>query len=531
MMAGDLRFHAALFLTLFGLLAGSARADVLDDREAEPVVLTGGDAPRLLGAPPGEIVGYAWFEGWGQVPDGWVTVPVQIDERISSGGALLYAEPGADDVTGLDQDDEVAMMAFDAGLPAGDRPAPEGVDPFTRTSITVTDPLDPGRHAYIYLFRSTDGSSPDGGYDLVEYEGTSVLTARYDAGLRGIWMLNRLSIAAARGSDVDILDGDKLSVGMTGCSRSERAFNQGGTLTTEIDGPVRAIRSVSGTVGETNARRDYIFYEGMLETRTSLDGVTGPGRVLSALDLSARGIGTTYRNSRNEAGVMIDGAADQLDPGPLRWEQFSGEQGSVTSVSRLESAPEGASLTSFHEDMALPPQDSPMLCSGDDHSYGAAGPVVRVPAGTTEPIELKRLSWFDGAEANAQLGQLRSRQVDSPLRAEVGLPEPAILVARARPSRVVLEPGASRTIRVVVRNHGRRNARAMRICAGKAKWNRARDRCRKAAGLKQGGALTRRITIRAGRDSGRGARNLWIGVRSGKAHSYGDRIRVKIKPR
>lgn len=534
-MAGDLRFGAALFLLLFGLLAGIARAEVLEDREAEPIVLAGAETPRLLGVPPEEIVGFAWFEGWGQVPDGWVTVPVQVDERTLAEGGIVYEDPETGGDPLFDHNDEVAMMAFDAGLPAGDRQPPEGVDAESRTSVTVTDPLDPDRSAFVYLFRATDGSDPAGGYDLVDYDGSSVLTARYDAGLRGIWLLNHLSIAAARGADVDILDGDKLSVG-TGCETSELSLNRAGAVAASIDGPVRAIRSVTGSVGGAEVRKDYLFYEGMLETRTSLEGIAGPERVIQALDLSARGIGSSYRNSRNETGVLVDGAPDQLEGGSLRWEQVSGDQGSITSVTRLGSAPAGTSLGSFHEDMALPPDESPMLCSGDDHAYGAAGPVVRIgEAPDSSPgesqIDLARFSWFDGAEADAALGQLRSRQVDSPLEAEVGRPEPPILVARVRPSRIAMKSGSSRTIRVVVRNHGRRNAKALRICAGKANWNRSRDRCRKAAGLRKGRALTRRITIRASGTPGRGARNLWIRVKAGKAHAYGDRIRVKIKPR
>lgn len=351
-MAGDLRFCAALFLLLFGLLAGSARAEVLEDREAEPIVLAGAETPRLLGVPPGEIVAFAWFEGWGQIPDGWVSVPVQVDERAPMDGGFVYEDPEAGGDPLLDHDDEVAMMAFDAGLPAGDRPAPEGVDPASRTSVSVTDPLDPDRSAFVYLFRATDGSDPDGGYDLVDYDESSILTIRYDAGLKGVWLLNRLSIAAASGADVDILDGDKLSFGTERCEMSEWALNRAGAVTASIDGPVRAIRSATGSVDGTVVRKDYLFYEGMLETRISMEGIKGSERIISALDLSVRGIGSSYRNSRNEGGVPVDGSPDQLEGGSLRWEQFSGDQGSITNVTRLLTAPAGTSTGSFHEDMA-----------------------------------------------------------------------------------------------------------------------------------------------------------------------------------
>jgi len=607
-MARELKFLAASILVAAFCYAGTARADLPESRDVQPVVMTGGETPRLLGARPGRVVAFAWFEGWSRVPTGWFQIPVQVDERkmidlrpVSQRNmdedefkTMAYADPDtwteADGVAQtatapgnpgsgspipgtagdprLDADDEIAMMAWDAGLPAGDRPAPEGVDPASRTSVTVTDPLDPGRAAYIYLFRSDGTLAPDAGEHMVDYErkfspklngsyrsgydfegipldpkgspanpeDSNVITSRYDTEMPGRWMLDHLGIAAGNRSDSDILDGDKLNLGMPGCARSELALSQGpGGVIADIDGPVRAIRSAISVDAEAYAQRDYLFYEGMLETRTFLGTSTREtGPVVSAMDLSGQVRGSTYRNSRNPIGVTIDGQRDELAPGPADWEQVSGDSGLVTNVTRTVGAPGGLTRSTFYEDMDQPPETSPMRCSGDAHSYGAAGPVFTLPpepSETDDRFGFIRYSWFDDSEADANLGRLYSRQVDEPLRTEVDRPEPAILVVKATPSRLRLAPGQRRTVRVTVRNHGHRKAAKVRVCTRKAKWNRARTRCRKVRRLGRGRAITRRITVRAGRAASRRPRLLWFRAAARGARSYGDGIRIRIRRR
>ncbi len=540
-MARELKFFAALILAMAFSGAGTANADVLQEREVEPIVLTG-SLPGLVGVPPDEVVAFAWFEGWGQIKDGWEPVTLQVDERKrSESGRLVYADPnagsGADGNSMLDLDDEISMMAIEAGLPAGDRPDPKYVEPATRTAVRVSDPLKQGDQAWIYLFRSLDGLAPDGGNDLVTYErdfdplldysfpeASTVVTGRYDIGIRGRWMTNRLSIAAGEVPDQDILDGDKLNVGPGVCETSELALSRGeGYFLADIDGPVRAIRSVTGSRQGISFSRESVFYEGLLETRTTLDGLPAGSNVISALDLSRQATGMTWRNEKNPEGVTVDGKPDQVAGAAARWEQVSGNPGSVTSVTRV--ATEGVSKSTFYEDRAEPPGDSPMNCSGDGASLGAAG--ARFKSRDGGELEFSKRSWFDSPDVGAETGKLRSLQVDQPLGATIDATEPAILVARARPSRVVLRPGQRRSIRVVVRNHGAKRARRLKICAGTGRW--ASARCRFVARLNRGGKLVRRITIRSSRKAGKGSRILPIRVAASRARSYGDRVKVSVR--
>ena len=69
-----------------------------------------------------------------------------------------YTRAMADPVAGLDDDDEIALQARDAGAaaPAG-TPAPSGAA--DGQTVAVADPLDPTATRYLYLFRKDGGSS------------------------------------------------------------------------------------------------------------------------------------------------------------------------------------------------------------------------------------------------------------------------------------------------------------------------------------------------------------------------------------
>lgn len=590
---GIKRCLAATALMTGLLLPASSSAAGLDDRDSEPVVVTGTATPLLLGVEPAEVVGFSWLG------DGWQQVPVQVDERkiidyrpvrqatFGSGNEfreLAYADPHtwaeadgvpqtvtvpADRGSGaevpgtagdprLDEDDEIAMMAADAGSSAAGKEAPPGVDPASSTPVKVTDPLDPGNPRFLYLFRTTTGLDPAAGSDYVSYqqtyspplpggyrtgyqygsigdnvdgppvnpEASVVSTSRYEIGIPARWMVDRLVIAAGDG-EVDILDGDKSTVGPTGCGRNELTFSRGGGgFIANIDGPVRAIRSFIGANSGTFTQRDYVFYEGMWESRTYLRVHPGINSFVSAMDLAPAASGMTYRNSLNPVGVTIDGAQDSPVAGPFTWEQFAGENGSVTNVNRLTTDIEGVTQSSYYQDLATPDPNSSMLCSGDDHSYGAAGPLVSMPSvpggintdpvlGPANTFEAVRNTWFDGPEADASLGAARAEQTDSPLVVETGAavdpePEPvpvAKLAMRVKPAAFGLRKGGKRRVAVTVRNRGDAATSRVKVCLRRSRAVRS-VRCQVIGQLGAGRQLTRKFTIRPRRNAGPGLRRL-----------------------
>lgn len=152
------------------------------------------------GVDPSKIAAYRW-DG-----EAFVEVPVQIDQRFpyflanansdfgiysgtdeeltyawdteswkkTAGQCFAHYPEGAgamaDPVPTLDNDDEIAFMASDAGPSApADAPAPDGAlsDPY---DVSLTDPFVPGEFSHIYLFTSEDGSSFGAEDGYVRYE-------------------------------------------------------------------------------------------------------------------------------------------------------------------------------------------------------------------------------------------------------------------------------------------------------------------------------------------------------------------------
>ena len=168
-------------------------------RDAHNGTLTVPPDPRT-GVDPAKIAAYRWNG------KRFVEVPVQVDERFpyflanansdfgfysGTDEELTYAwdveswkktagecfaeypegaEAMADPVPTLDDDDEIAFMASDAGAAApSDAVPPTGAlsDPY---DVTLADPLAPGSTSHIYLFTTESGSSFDSSNGYVHYE-------------------------------------------------------------------------------------------------------------------------------------------------------------------------------------------------------------------------------------------------------------------------------------------------------------------------------------------------------------------------
>ena len=181
--------------------------DVRDAHNGELVI----PSDARTGAPVDQITAFAWRENE-QGAGEWEEVPVQVDERfpyflanyrsdfgVYSGTdkeltyewdveswkktagqcqaqypetdeSRLAGFPTEDPVATLDDDDEVVVMASDAG---GRAPEGEVGPPATgpqRYEIQLHDPLDPTSERYVYLFTRSGGSSFDASNGYVTYE-------------------------------------------------------------------------------------------------------------------------------------------------------------------------------------------------------------------------------------------------------------------------------------------------------------------------------------------------------------------------
>ena len=464
-----MRVRAAL-AGLAIVLVLPAVADAAGDRLGEPVVLTGDQVSDLEGAAPERVVAYAYRGGK------WRRVPVQVDERLeadfganpSNNGVagvpgtvygtnpigvttLQYADPetfvGADPDPDLDADDEIALMAADASDSAPRRAGdPRGVKASSRERIELKDPLG-GKKTVAYLYVVSGKAPKAAPEDYVDYdfalasgdyrstylradgpnpESSRIRTDSYEAGFSDRWMFNDLRIKAGKASGVEILDGFKFSFSPGNCGRSEATFNDAeGAFVANVDGPVRAIRSYVGANSGPLTERTHYFYDSRHDITTDLR-VHPVGGSLIYHDLSEAGIGMTFRNSENPAGVPVDGVADAIGTGTADWRMWSGSQGSLFAADRLESTFAEAFMaqgSEFYADDATPDLQQ---CWGDQLALGQAGfrstaalpntdprtqPVERMHTTTTEILA------EPGADAAA--ASRWSRELDEPLRVRV----------------------------------------------------------------------------------------------------------------
>lgn len=391
------------------------------------VVLTGAQANVAgLGLEPDRAVAYRWDGAGNQ----WVQVPVQIDERAvvdfgnqpgnnstpgtvgtvygSSGTsgvtATVYTDAntwvGADSDPTIDADDEIVVLARDAGpqAPAA-TPAPAGTIGGVGRELAIVDP-DGGTPGYIYFFYGAAGADPSAGEDHVAYtfsldagnylddylradgpnpESSTVVTDNYSMGMSDRWITDELR--SNWGTGVDILDGHKARFGFNTCGRSNVTFADGeGAFIANIDGPIRGIRSYIGANSGPLTQRTEYFYEDRYEQVTDLRVHAIPG-VMSFWDWSAAASGMEHGSSALTGTVTVDGTPDTVGTSTASWEFLEGAQGDLTMASTF-SGTYTPTLEQIYVDDTTPPFTE---CWGDGGYYGAFGQDITSGIPNTDP--------------------------------------------------------------------------------------------------------------------------------------------------
>jgi hypothetical protein len=344
---------------------------------------------------------------WRWAGDRWVAVPVQVDQRFpyflangrssfspysgtdtgltyqwdteawkrTAGRCTTAYPPGQgpteDPVATLDDDDEVAFMASDAGRRApADVAAPKGAT--DRREVALADPLRPGAVAYVYLFLSSTGPKvpsyvsyrrdadadrwidratfADGdpeqlgtsntGYgpnlegtvcdadgtvrrstDRFPRDGVTVSTAAYRWHASGRWMVRSMQVAGRGRYGRDLIDRWKgrafqqspdSSVSLVGFEDEQVNWEANSTLLGERVGPVRAIREVWGADSGTNVTKTETFYRDAVTYRYHLRvHPIPPDGLYTSWDYN-HGVAVRYFNALKPDGVAIDGRPDDV---------------------------------------------------------------------------------------------------------------------------------------------------------------------------------------------------------------------------
>ncbi len=424
---------AAVALIVAGLPVAAPRpssaASTLN-RAEDPVVITGADVPSLQGVAPSTVVAFRYLGGWQQIP-------VQVDERFTQTlqnvynnvaglpsntniPVLVYADTstftGADPNPNVDADDEIALMAKDAGDASPTSILPAHVVYGTGVQLTITDPLQPGATGYVYLFKQDGALDPAAGQSYVSYnfnllsgnykttyklagtlsgdpnpgnpENSLVTTANYTHHFSDRWDSDQLQVTAGASTGVDILDRHKALFAPGNCVRSEDTFDLGsstfrgeGAFITNRVGPIRAIRSYIGANSGPNTQREHVFYAQREDIRTFLRVHAIPS-VMDFFDYSPAASGMTYYNDLNTGGVTIDGTPETPAAGPIAWEMVTGAQGSLVLSGSISTNVPSFNYTSYYLDDTTPPVTQ---CTGDAFAYGSSGVYVNMSIPSTDP--------------------------------------------------------------------------------------------------------------------------------------------------
>jgi hypothetical protein len=277
----------------------------------------------------------------------------------------------ADPVSGLDDNDELAFMASDAGTqaPAG-TPAPAGVTGIKEVAVgDPSDPTAPKRYVYVtegvkpafdarngYVQYKRDavadsyeksessysdyGNAAKGTYcdangNVVTKDGkpdvqrrrprdyATVKTSRYRFRYDGRWLMTAINISPDGGKTYgpDVVDRWKArafaqdpSSETPCCGFEEEDTHWGGssTLLGERVGPVRAIRETWGADSGTNVIRRETFYRDSLVQKTWLRVHPIPplDGIYAQWDFNAGAVNRFY-NSKHPDGVPVDGRNDE----------------------------------------------------------------------------------------------------------------------------------------------------------------------------------------------------------------------------
>jgi hypothetical protein len=263
----------------------------------------------------------------------FVQVPVQVDERamldLTHGQPtpvyeLTYDWLGSGNGL-LDGDDEIALMARDAGdrAPDTDVWVPQAGD--LRIELRIEDPLD-ATTGWLYLFTSPSIVDVDPSFSYVSWSGpdpnsgvASVQTLVYEIGYTGRWRLTRLAIPPGP----DLLDRVKARAYALVGSETEETYERTSQMLGARSGKVRALREVQGAASGALTTHIDAFYRDIWRRTINLR-VHTMSHIWYYYDYLPPPVPGRFFSSTLAPGLPIDGV-DDLAPAatPPAWSQAS----------------------------------------------------------------------------------------------------------------------------------------------------------------------------------------------------------------
>lgn len=386
------------------------------DRDLEPVVIAGSAFPDFQGAPVSDLFAYVFRNN----TQTWEQIPFQIDERDASGN---YFNPNGDETIGLDGNDEFVFMAMDAG----DRNLSSWINDvtsggFVRYEIEITDPLNPAKQAWVYLYRSNTIRLDPGLAAYVQYSRSqtgrvaedTVRSKFYEIAHNQSGFPNDLIVpVSAGGNGTDILDRMKfrakasLVIGVS-LDEDDIQFSSGNNDSIRAKaGMIRVIRELEATLkinlpfpfpdqeaGFSTPPAYYYPYSSsfVFQIPEISTGTVNEGRM--SFDLNPTASGMEFMSANNPApGFLINGfddnpniTVDNVLP-DSNWIYYGGDQATIVNQFPLDLSVGGKRELYYKDNSSTNSSDT-----GDRKSYGDVG--IKISDDIDTPFTLSYKGYY-----------------------------------------------------------------------------------------------------------------------------------------
>lgn len=447
-----------IFLCLFMMIVLSVASTAFAQgnnltRQYVPVVINGEKFPAL----DFPMARHYYAYKFNAAAATWTAIPFQFDELDENGLFVLKGDSLYDDK--VDANDQLIFMPENIGDRAltSDWLADAGAQNASRIEIELTDPSDPTRKGWIYLFKALQNPpSLDNSVEYIDPPGIdtaadTIKAANYTLGHNANGWMDYAVIHGPNASD--LLDRIKLhlrgKLDLGALGKFPYDLNESANLDSPRvhfqNGPVRAFRKytvnfvlpplIEESFSYIMAYSPYSTYIGTQGINLSDSTIKqylpmlGLQSLRQSVDLSENAKGMRFYNPANSSGIPIDGVPDvvndQIALSPERaWMLATGTNGTLISMIQVPPIGDHQSLYYFDDvdtaraDYVLPDSTRD---TGDGLSVGDMGVLFSIGdslAGLVISIDLS-FFFLPPTDNPMALGENLRQWADQPLDAAV----------------------------------------------------------------------------------------------------------------
>ncbi len=437
------------------------------ERTYTPIVATSAEAP-LAG------LEYEKWSAWSWNDDSrsWVPVAFQVDE-VDDNGKYNKAE----EIDGkIDGNDEMVVMPQDLGAraPFGNWVSDTGL---YRIELAFTDPLEPDKTGWIYLFQTTENAGVTGYFSdaTVPAEAPAADTVHsryYDLGFSNTGWLNFM--AFPRAPKINLVDRLKLRLSGDPVLPSMPDFViTEDDLAAKLDSPDGPVSFRKHHVRSFHDRRTwltlpiggppvtadyqlqyfpYSMYIGLEDfgVDAGFMALFGLQAMRQSLDLTGNASDMTFYSAQNTGGLPIDGNIDtftaELDTGlTAQWMMASGDAGTIVLVLGVLQVDNSVTELYYHDNAGEATLDE-TPDTGDMQSWSDMGLWIKSTGAALKTASLTmtfNAYFIDKPNLNAEFGQQLMDRMLNPLNLtaeQQDYVESRVVSAQSGPQNYALHP-------------------------------------------------------------------------------------------